>query len=142
MTQERKEPRFSEIDPGTGRERIPTLSDVVSSDLFDPVPPPEQAPRDTEEAHENEPEDAGQAVADTDESGPQLGDYDFVDELVNDPPPEEQAAETNPPAGPQISAEDIEALSDRVLDQVAPALREAVTAAVTELLSRKAPDRD
>lgn len=44
------------------------------------------------------------------------------------------------PASPEVSAEAIEILSGRVFEQITPALREAVTAAVTELLEQHKSD--
>lgn len=98
--------------------------------------------------------------------GADAADYDdFIDELtrahetqppqpaVRDPdpepapaaeplpaPPEEAAPEEAAPekAAPEVpSPGDIEALADRVLDQLAPVLREVVAAAVEELLARR-----
>jgi hypothetical protein len=109
MTNERKEPHLSDLGPAAKQDRIPTLYDTVAPDLF----------------KTRRPGPSGLSIPGK-ETAP-IDDNDRVDE----PAPEESATAV-PPA---ITVEAIEALSDRVLDQIAPALREAVTAAVTELLN-------
>lgn len=95
--------------------------------------------------------------------GVDAADYDFIEELTRahdqpappaqseagpepEPEPEplpapdeEPPAESEPaPAAPAaITAEELDALADRVLDQLAPVLREAVAAAVADLLARR-----
>lgn len=140
MTEKRKEPRLSGIEAGTDQERIPTLSEVVSPDLFERATPAGQPRARAGEAQGPGHDGPEPGAAGEDEDGPRLGDYDFIDKLVAEPRHVAPADTATKPAAPAISAEEIETLSDRVLDQVAPALREAVTAAVTELLNRQ--DRD
>lgn len=50
------------------------------------------------------------------------------------------AIQPRKPASPDVSAEAIEILSRRVFEQITPALREAVTAAVTKLLEQHRTD--
>lgn len=102
------------------------------------------------EAQAPEPERPGDPAADVTaapETGdadkwPDFDDYDdFVSELARrDERPavrETAEAETATPQAPPVSEEEIEALADRVLDQLAPVLREAVTAALQDLLARR-----
>lgn len=151
MNSDRKEPRLSSLEQTGKQERIPTLSERVAPDLFEGWEPHSDDERgDGESAHPApDPLRAGMVdMLDDDGTTPRLDDYDFIDELTSDQTPVPEAPGADAVAGdasmarPGISAEDIEALSDRVLDQIAPALREAVTAAVTELLAAHRRDSD
>jgi hypothetical protein len=140
MTSERKEPHLTDLDHAGNQERIPTLSERAAPDLFDEL---QDTLPDSGDTALNR--DLGAALGDEDDAGPRLDDYDFIEELTREDEPAPAAREEHsgsPESAPAISPEDIEALSDRVLDQIAPALREAVTAAVTELLAGRARDRD
>lgn len=81
---------------------------------------------------------------------PNLGSIEELDTPSRIPTLTEPATREAPPAGVDTDAEsettsgaapiekeDIEALADRVLDQIAPALREAVAAALDELLAER-----
>jgi len=144
MTSERKEPHVTDLDHAGSHERIPTLSERVAPDLFSDW----EEPAATGDQHPSEepPPDANLAAAldDGAPATPRLDDYDFIDELTREDSEPERAADqmTAPEMDAGIRPEDIEALSDRVLDQIAPALREAVAAAVTELLAGKLRDLD
>lgn len=140
MTQERKQPHLSGIDSDSRQERIPTLSEVVAPDLLDTDSPVPGRERTSASAAGPEGHNTGDLSAHLDDDTDQvrLDDYDFIEELANDNPPDPNPAPSaKQPGAPAISAEEIESLSDRVLDQIAPALREAVTAALTELLERQ-----
>lgn len=140
MTSERKEPHLSGLDPAGPQERIPTLSDRAPPDLFADWKPAAEAQTGGDDLHRK----LAETLGDEADSVPNLADYDFVEELTRPDPetpePEAPAQAAEPEPALEISAEDIEALSDRVLDQVAPALREAVTAAVTELVAARSRD--
>lgn len=145
MTSERKEPHLTDLDHAGSHERIPTLSERVAPDLFSDWEEP--AASGDQRPGAEPPADANLAAAldDDDAATPRLDDYDFIEELTREDDSEpEPAAERNtaPEMETGIRPEDIEALSDRVLDQIAPALREAVAAAVTELLAGKLHDPD
>ena len=151
MNSDRKEPRLSSLAQPDKQERIPTLSERVAPDLFDNRElHSDEGSGDRETAHApSDPSRAGVGdMLDDDGTIPRLDDYDFIDELAGEqaPVPEERDADAG--AGessndvPDISAEDIEALADRVLDQIAPALREAVAAAVSELLAAHSRNGD
>ncbi len=123
MTNERKEPHLSDLGPAAKQDRIPTLYDAVVPDLFEPrrpgspelsIPDEETVPNLATLRNNAADEPRFDANAPVEESAP------------------EEPATAGPPA---ITDEAIEVLSDRVLDQIAPALREAITAAVTELLT-------
>lgn len=144
MNSDRKEPRLSSLEQTGKQERIPTLSERVAPDLFEGWEPQSRDGGGDGESTHLHPDSLHTGAADMfddDETTPRLDDYDFIDELTGEQAPEPQAHDAEPEAegarmaAPDISAEDIETLSDRVLDQIAPALREAVTAAVTELLA-------
>lgn len=142
MTSERKEPHLTDLDHAGNQERIPTLSERAAPDLFDELQDTLPDNGDTGLDH-----DLSAALEDEDSAGPNLDDYDFIDELTREDPPAPAAVSEDDTASTEsapatVSPEDIEALSDRVLDQIAPALREAVTAAVTELLAGRARDKD
>ena len=140
MTSARKEPHLTDLDHAGKQERIPTLSERAAPDLFDELQDTLPDSSDSELYR-----DLSAALEDEDNAGPSLDDYDFIDELTREDPPAPAAREDDtaaPQSAPAISPEDIEALSDRVLDRIAPALREAVTAAVTELLVGRARDKD
>lgn len=81
---------------------------------------------------------------------PSLGSIEELDTPSRIPTLTEPATREAPPVGADsdaeseaisgtapIGEEDIEALADRVLDQLAPALREAVAAALDELLAER-----
>ena len=137
MTSERKEPHLTDLGHAGSQERIPTLSERASADLF--------ADWDEHSPEKEEPalhEDLASALDDDTTASPNVDDYDFVEELTRERP-EQPAAEKSPDTLETeaiFSPEQIEALSDRVLDQIAPALREAVAAAVTELLAKQSRD--
>ncbi len=143
MTSERKEPHLTDLNHAGNQERIPTLSERASPDLFDdweePTPADNQRTGEDPALHENL-----AAVLDNDATAsPSLDDYDFIEELTAEETErpnvrEQDTLETEV----TISPEQIETLSDRVLDQIAPALREAVAAAVTELLTKRPHDTD
>ncbi len=140
MTSERKEPHLTDLDHAGNQERIPTLSDRAAPDLFDEL---QDTMPDNDDTVLNR--NLSAAFGDEAAAGPRLDDYDFIDELTREDPPAPAVREDEPDvpvSSPDIGPEDIEALSDRVLDQIAPALREAVTAAVTELLAGRARDKD
>lgn len=144
MTSERKEPHLTDLDPAGRQERIPTLSERVAPDLFDEL---EDSPPADEPLQEEEPvlsDNLADALDDDTATTPQLDDYDFIEELTREDSEPEPAGEkmNAPETEAAIRPEDIEALSDRVLDQIAPALREAVAAAVTELLAKRSNDTD
>lgn len=146
MTDERKEPHLSGIDDtGPRQDRIPTLSEVVSPDLFDlPLPDPGRAPQapggeSAAEPHEWDPPTVRGREAELPEAEREIPAGDPHAEPALEPPGLEAAPVRDAapePAPAPIPEEEIEALADRVLDQIAPALREAVSAAVTELLDR------
>ena len=95
-------------------------------------------------AQEHAHADDAAALDDDAAATPRLDDYDFIEELTQEDSEPEPAGKpvTLPETETTIRLEDIEALSDRVLDQIAPALREAVAAAVTELLAGRLRDPD
>ena len=144
MTSERKEPHLTDLDHAGNEERIPTLSERASSDLFsdweEPAPADDQRQREEPALHEN----LAAALDNDAAASPRLDDYDFIEELTQEDSEPEPAGKrmTTPEAETTIRPGDIEALSDRVLDQIAPALREAVAAAVTELLAGRLRDPD
>jgi len=139
MTQERKNPHLSGIASDPGQERIPTLSEVVAPDIFDSdLPAPGREPGSTTAPGDgNDNADDFSSPLDNGSDRLRLDDYDFIEELANENPPAPHTAPSPEPGAPIISVEEIESLSDRVLDRIAPALREAVTAALTELLDRQ-----
>ena len=144
MTSERKEPHLTDLDHAGNQERIPTLSERASADLFgDWDEPTDNHPEKEEPALH---EDLASAFDDDTTASPSLDDYDFIEELTREdteePAPAVEIPTDTPEAKPTISPEQIEALADRVLDSIAPALREAVAAAVTELLTKRSRDTD
>lgn len=151
MNSERKEPHLSGLDTNDdSRERIPTLTERATYNLHKfRESDPGKSPAYTDPFSESLADVLGKEP----ESLPRLDDYDFVEELAGmktGAPIREASAPTTADDWkaphrtlgpvPEIRSEDILALSDRVLDQIAPALREAITAAVTELLSRQSRD--
>lgn len=160
MTSERKEPGLGRLDDAADSERIPTLTDIAAPDS----PPDGGAARtpadERKEDAVHDPwapapvDDEQLSFAESPDAGPDASDYDFIDELTRThearPPaqPERDAGADPAPAGePEAPApadkpeaptpEEIEALADRVLDQLAPLLRETVAAAVEDLLARR-----
>ncbi len=146
MTSERKEPHLTDLDHAGNEERIPTLSERASPDLFDDLEEPVPADHQGKGEDPALQTDLAAALDDDAEAVPSLDDYDFVEELTREdteaPAPAVDIPADTPEPEPMISPEQIEALSDRVLDQIAPALREAVTAAVTDLLAKRSRDTD
>lgn len=159
MDKKRKEPGLGHLDEAADSERIPTLTDLAATDEGPTGEPPAAPPVEDPWATQDAKRERQMSFADSPSGGPDVDDYDFIEELTQahtePPPPSPRAAEPEPeplpapepetPAEPESAAsepeaftpEDVEALADRVLDQLAPALREAVATAVQELLARR-----
>jgi|GEM_PF-1985730 len=148
------------------REHAPTAPQAGKPADADPTPPVEPrmpglfgdgdgdvAAADTPGPEAPAPAEAGPSAGPSETAGwPDFDQYDdFVSELVRQgeqpepaetPAGSEAGAEAAPgrDAEPEmpVSHDDIEALADRVLDQLAPVLREAVTAALQDMLARRA----
>jgi hypothetical protein len=117
---ERKEPDLGRFEDLGNRDRIPTLTELAV--------PMEGAPgRDDPRVRENPsspPEGSGPA-------GPESPME----------PPHPFVAERRSETAPAIGDADIEAAADRVLDQLAPVLRERIAQVLTELLAAARRDR-
>ncbi len=123
MTNERKEPHLSDLGPADKQDRIPTLYDTIAPDLLETRRP--GSPKLSIPGEETVPNLA--TLRNNATAEPRFENNDLVDKPV----PEKPATA----APPIITAEAIEVLSDRVLDRIVPALREAIAAAVAELLN-------
>ncbi len=106
---ERKEPRLGPIEPIDAPNRIPTLTELATA-----------APAVTD-AHVE-----ADLIVQTDESPGESASGETM-----------HAPESTAPTPAPIGDEDIETLADRVLDQLAPVLREAVASAIAELLAER-----
>ncbi len=160
MSDQRKEPDLGRYEDLAGTDRIPTLTDIATRGSTTP----DQGKHDEAASHAFAPLESKEPGAQS--ASPELfedlpefslpdeetgsldpADYDFIDELTQpaEPEPTQPATQAAPdpvPDSPSFSGDELEALADRILDQIAPALREAITAAIETLIRTRNNTRD